>query len=121
MLMEMMVMMVMMVINVFTVERAVVSTLAGGVSGATPSYADGSGANAGFSYPGGVAVDASGNVFVADSLNQCIRKVTADGGTRISRVPLCACCLKGAPRGCERVWCSLAGASISIAAFIPWQ
>ncbi len=63
--------------------RTVVSTLAGGVSGANSAYADGSGTNAGFSWPQDVAVDASGNVFVADTFNQRIRKVTASGGTRI--------------------------------------
>jgi hypothetical protein len=61
-------------------ERAVVSILAGI---GNFSFVDGSGTNAGFFYPLGAAVDASGNVFVADEYNQRIRKVTADGGTRI--------------------------------------
>ncbi len=65
------------------VSEAAVSTLAGGVNGATGAYADASGTNAGFKYPGGVVVDASGNVFVADSYNNRIRKVTAGGGTWI--------------------------------------
>ena len=69
-------------------ERAVVSTLAGGVSGGNPAYADASATKAGFYYPHGVAVDASGNVFVADYNNQRIRKVTADGGTRFGPVAL---------------------------------
>jgi hypothetical protein len=66
-------------------EWAVVSTLAGGVSGTNGAYADASGTNAGFSNPNGVAVDASGNVFVADSFNQRIRKVTAGGGMFVAR------------------------------------
>ena len=51
-----------------------VTTLAGqaGVSGA----ADGQGADASFQRPGVVAVDSSGNVYVADRLNQLIRKLT---------------------------------------------
>jgi serine/threonine-protein kinase len=53
-----------------------VTTLAG--SG-TPSFADGLGTNAMFSYPFGVAVDSSGNVYVADSGNHRIRKVTSGG------------------------------------------
>ena len=54
----------------------VVSTLAGsGVDG----DADGQGTNAQFSGPQGVAVDASGNVLVADSGNSKIRKISPNG------------------------------------------
>lgn len=54
----------------------VVSTLAGtGSSGST----DGSGTAASFSSPAGVAVDTAGNVYVADSLNSRIRKITSAG------------------------------------------
>ncbi len=77
-----------MVVAVLTGARAVVTTLAGGISGTTGAHADGSGSNAGFSYPWGVVVDASGNLFVADNNNQRIRKVTADGGTLIGLVTL---------------------------------
>ncbi len=66
---------------------AVVSTFVGGVSGTNSAYADGSGSSAGFNYPMGVTVDASGNLFVADANNQRIRKVTAGGGTRVD--PVC--------------------------------
>jgi uncharacterized delta-60 repeat protein len=53
-----------------------VSTLAGsGVEG----LADGPAATAQFSEPRGVAIDAAGNLYVADSDNDCIRKVTPAG------------------------------------------
>ena len=55
----------------------VVTTLAGqaGSSGGN----DGTGQAARFSFPSDVAVDGSGNVFVADTLNHTIRKVSQSG------------------------------------------
>ncbi len=56
----------------------VVTTLAGGgvyVAGS----ADGIGTNAWFSAPAGVVTDNAGNVYVADSLNSAIRKITPTG------------------------------------------
>jgi hypothetical protein len=84
-----------MVMVVLHGERAVVSTLAGGVSGTTAAYVDGSGSKAGFYGPTGVAVDASGNVFVADQNNNRIRKVTPDGSTHIGLVSQSARLLRG--------------------------
>ena len=54
-----------------------VSTLAG--SPGLHGNADGTGADAGFFIPMGVAVDNSGNVYVADTGNCTIRKVTPSG------------------------------------------
>ena len=54
-----------------------VTTLAG-LAG-NPGSADGTGSAARFSYPSGVAVDSAGNVYVADSGNHTIRKVTPGG------------------------------------------
>lgn len=74
--------------NVFVADRinhtirrvtsaGVVTTLAGlaGSSGST----DGTGSAARFNSPRSTAVDSSGNVFVADTTNQTIRKVTSAG------------------------------------------
>src|SRR6266850_406929 len=44
-----------------------------------PGYRDGPGAMARFSFPQGLAVDDGGNVFVADTLNEVIRKISARG------------------------------------------
>jgi hypothetical protein len=65
----------------FTIRKVtaagVVTTLAGtaGMSGST----DGTGADARFYFPTGVAVDRVGNVYVADFTNATIRKITAAG------------------------------------------
>ncbi|MBP7780191.1 MAG: hypothetical protein KA045_01480 [Burkholderiaceae bacterium] len=53
-----------------------VSTLVG-AAGITGS-ADGRGATAGFSSPSGITTDSLGNVYVADTGNQTIRKITVD-------------------------------------------
>lgn len=73
--------------NVYTVDNTnprvrkitssgVVTTLAGN---GTTGFADGSAINAMFYNPNGIAVDTSGNVYVADTYNQRIRKITSSG------------------------------------------
>jgi DNA-binding beta-propeller fold protein YncE len=56
-------------------EGAAVTTLAGGAEG----FADGAGGAAAFNTPSALAVDAKGNLYVADTSNHRIRKVTPEG------------------------------------------
>ncbi|MCL2726620.1 MAG: NHL repeat-containing protein [Polyangiaceae bacterium] len=54
-----------------------VTTLAG--SGATGPMIDGMGTDAAFYYPNGIAIDANGNLLVADAYDNAIRQVTPAG------------------------------------------
>ena len=55
----------------------VVTTIAG--QGGSPGSADGTGTAARFNYPYSTAVDAAGNTYIADTVNNTIRKMTAGG------------------------------------------
>jgi gliding motility-associated-like protein len=55
----------------------VVSTIAGSVGNA--GYADGQGSAALFSAPNGIASDKNGNIYIADRLNNRIRKINTSG------------------------------------------
>ncbi len=60
---------------------AVVTTVAGsGIS----QFFDATGSQASFDLPTGVAVDASGNVFVAAFSDQRVRKINPAGGAHVS-------------------------------------
>jgi sugar lactone lactonase YvrE len=58
-------------------SSGMVTTLAGGAG--QSGWADGAGISARFDYPYGVAVDSAGNLYVADSGNSTLRKITSDG------------------------------------------
>jgi sugar lactone lactonase YvrE len=72
--------------NIYVADRCTIRTInstgdvktLAGVSG-TCGFADGVGAAALFDHPSGIAVDAAGDLFVADSVNRRIRMVTPDG------------------------------------------
>ncbi len=60
---------------VYRVTQSSVVLVAGAPS--TAGFANGAGASALFHDPKGIAVDPSGDIYVADSGNHCIRKITA--------------------------------------------
>lgn len=58
------------------IKAQTVSTYAGtGLQGST----DGNATLASFTFPQGICIDATGNIYVADTTNNIIRKITADG------------------------------------------
>ena len=49
------------------------------LAGTTRGYADGTGAAAQFNQSAGISTDSSGNIYVADTVNQVVRKITPSG------------------------------------------
>src|SRR5258708_3080792 len=46
------------------------------IAGSTTGYADGDGPTALFNYPPGLAIDADGDLYVADAMNNRVRKIS---------------------------------------------
>lgn len=65
--------------GVYAADTALVYTTLAGAPGTVINSVDGTGSAAQFSAPRGVAVDTAGNVYVADSSNHSIRKITSAG------------------------------------------
>jgi sugar lactone lactonase YvrE len=67
--------------NVFSTSSGVVTTLAGQAYDGDGStlFADGTGTNTKFNFPHGVKLDSLGNIYVADTNNNRIRKITPSG------------------------------------------
>jgi sugar lactone lactonase YvrE len=63
-----------------------IDTFAGGTTGG--GFANGTGVNARFAVPRGIAADPSGNLYVADTANHVIRKIDSAGGvTTLAGLP----------------------------------
>lgn len=61
------------------INQGIVTTLAGGAGNTTAGYADGIGTAAKFNNPLCLTIDAAGNLYVADWLNNLIRKISSNG------------------------------------------
>lgn len=59
--------------------EGVVSTFAGAPGDGAPTFRDGTGTNARFFRPSGIAIDSLSNLYVADTNNHVIRKITPGG------------------------------------------
>jgi sugar lactone lactonase YvrE len=84
-----------------TASTGIITTIAGGGTGNTACTFSGLATAVTLSAPGGVALDSSGNVYIADTTNNCVRKVV---GTAISQVA----------GGGATATCSFAGAASSV-------
>ncbi len=59
------------------------SVAGGGPGGAGAGFVDGNGTNALFRTPTDVVLDSKGNIYVSDSDNNCIRKITPEGNVSL--------------------------------------
>jgi streptogramin lyase len=70
--------------NIYTAGKAITTLLPTGSGVAAPGYAvNAVTVGSGFNRPRGVAVDAAGNVFIADNGNHVVKKIPAGGGSAV--------------------------------------
>src|SRR5438093_13515346 len=62
--------------TVANAQALAMRTLAGS---AAPGATNGFGSNARFNHPNGIAADSAGNIYLADTENSTVRKITPDG------------------------------------------
>jgi sugar lactone lactonase YvrE len=94
-------------IRMLSADGTTVSTVAGGGTGVGPlgpggfcnNPVDGPCASATFKNPGDMAVDASGSIYVADSLNNSIRKITNPDTSSCRVSTLAGSCVAGNTNG----------------------
>ncbi|HEY9722570.1 MAG TPA: hypothetical protein V6D47_11165 [Oscillatoriaceae cyanobacterium] len=100
-----------------TLAGGAVTTLAGDYT-ITPGLADGKGSKAHFDVPRGIAADAAGNLYVADTGNQAIRKLDAAGNvstfTLSSSVTLPASIAAGTVNGASVLFVGTLGNSVDV-------
>ncbi|OJJ17200.1 hypothetical protein BKI52_31320 [marine bacterium AO1-C] len=72
------------IIRKVLISDGTTSTFAGSIAQTSPGAIDGVVANARFNHPAGVTVDKEGNVFVADTRNHVIRKISGGNVTTIA-------------------------------------
>lgn len=65
--------------NNYKIKKITPSGLVSTVAGSTPGDSDGNAATAKFFQPQGLAIDASGNIYVADTGNNKIKKISTNG------------------------------------------
>ena len=63
-----------------TVSTGIITTIAGSITSGSYSGDNGQATSAGLNHPTGVSLDTSGNVYISDSDNHRIRKVTISTG-----------------------------------------
>lgn len=96
-------------VNCSSIAEVAWVTGGGSANGSQSGFADGASSEARFNQPGGMVMDAAGNLYVADSGNNRIRKVAPDGS--VTTLAGAACntqmagdCFADGPGGQAKFW-----------------